>query len=231
MSARNGGIRIVASELPARAARRLAGRARRMSRFAEELAFDVRFGVRTAGIVRPRNRDGEWLHAVHYQAVPAGLLREVLSALPIDPHAYTFVDLGAGKGKAAILASRLPFRSVLGVELAPHLAAIASGNVAKDRGARASGPVEVICADARSFAFPPGPLVVYLFNPFDEHVLVEVLASMRRSVEETPRRIILAYTCNVASRVRVVEATEGVRRIADLRHTYLFELTNKPPRS
>jgi hypothetical protein len=53
--------------------------------------------------------------------------------------------------------------------------------------------IESICMDARDFEFPPGPLVVYLFNPFSEATFVAVLENLRRSVEESPRPVYIAY--------------------------------------
>ena len=44
-----------------------------------------------------------------------------------------FLDLGAGKGRMLLAASRYPFRRVIGVELSDRLAAIARSNVAAFR--------------------------------------------------------------------------------------------------
>ncbi len=48
--------------------------------------------------------------------------------------------------------------------------------------------------DAREFDFPAGPLVVYLFNPFPEPVLAQVLEKLRAiSAEQIPRPVFVAY--------------------------------------
>ena len=39
-----------------------------------------------------------------YEAMPAWLVRRTLEALPIDPRDFVFVDLGAGKGRALMIA-------------------------------------------------------------------------------------------------------------------------------
>jgi hypothetical protein len=36
-------------------------------------------------------------------------------------------------------------------------------------------------------------LVVYLFNPFSESTFTHVLQNLRRSVEQTPRQVYIAY--------------------------------------
>jgi hypothetical protein len=53
--------------------------------------------------------------------------------------------------------------------------------------------IEGVCIDARDFQFPPGPLVVYLFNPFSESTFAAVLENLRRSIEQAPRTVYVAY--------------------------------------
>jgi SAM-dependent methyltransferase len=62
---------------------------------------------------------------------------------------YTFIDFGCGKGRAALLASELGFREVVGVELNTKLADIAQTNVTKwnSRG-KAKSPIRIVCGDA-----------------------------------------------------------------------------------
>jgi hypothetical protein len=47
--------------------------------------------------------------------------------------------------------------------------------------------------DARDFQFPLDPLVVYLFNPFSEPTFARVLENLRRSIEQAPRPVYIAY--------------------------------------
>jgi tRNA1(Val) A37 N6-methylase TrmN6 len=87
------------------------------------------------------------------------------------------VDVGAGKGRALLLAAELPFRKVIGVELNEALARIAQRNVTPwKRIARSRAEIRVMHEDAAEFRWPRTPLLVYLNNPF-ECALVELLAS------------------------------------------------------
>ncbi|HYV76416.1 MAG TPA: hypothetical protein VFB24_19365, partial [Candidatus Binatia bacterium] len=47
--------------------------------------------------------------------------------------------------------------------------------------------------DAREFDFPAEPIVLYLFNPFPEHVLGRVLANLHESLRMEPRDVIVVY--------------------------------------
>jgi predicted RNA methylase len=120
--------------------------------------------------------------------------QEAWSSLGIDPDGYTFVDLGSGKGKVLLLAAALPFRRIIGVEFSPLLHEIAVRNIARYLGPVRCTP-ESICIDARDFEFPPGPLVVFLYNSFVDEVLSTVMANLERSLREDPRPAHVMYSC------------------------------------
>jgi predicted RNA methylase len=107
---------------------------------------------------------------------------------------FTFVDLGSGKGRVLLMAADYPFRKIIGVEFMPELDRAAQENIAKYPSERRQcRQIESICMDARDFQFSDGPLVVYLFNPFSESTLARVLENLRRSAEQAPRPIYIAY--------------------------------------
>jgi SAM-dependent methyltransferase len=111
---------------------------------------------------------------------------------------FTFVDLGSGKGRVLLMAAQYGFKRIIGIEFMPEWHRVAQENIRKFTSAAAAGsrplpPIETICMDARDFDFPPGPLVVYLFNPFPEPVLAAVLDRLRGSMEKSPRPLLLAY--------------------------------------
>ena len=129
-----------------------------------------------------------------YFATEPWLFEEIMRSLPIEFSQFTFIDLGAGKGRALLMASDYPFQRIVGVEFMPELCRAAQKNItgySSDR--RQCQQVETICMDARDFQFPLEPLVVYLFNPFSEPTFAAVLESLRRSIEQSPRPVYVAY--------------------------------------
>lgn len=126
-------------------------------------AFDRAHGTETA-----------WFDLLRYEPTPPAVLDAALDAVGAPPEALTFVDLGSGKGRAVLLASLRPFRAVVGVEHRPALHAIAQRNVASF-GARARAPIHLLLGDAAEQPLPDGPLLVWLFNPFDADVLAAAL--------------------------------------------------------
>ena len=146
--------------------------------------FDRKNGVRTSGIIPGRLLKTGHKHDRHSTAyfgvapsVFKGLMRRWQQSKPCAPvEEFTFVDVGAGMGRAMLLASELPFKRIEGIELNPVLAGIARRNAAKWRAAgRERSRIRVRCMDAVEFRFPKGPCVVFLFNPFGASVMRTLL--------------------------------------------------------
>lgn len=181
---------------------RLAGRAVSIpTAVAADFAFDLTSGVRTRGVLHP----GDEVKAASlggdpksYGTTPLTWWRQMRSALPVSPAESTFIDLGAGRGRALILAAKMGFRRVIGVELDPALAKEAEENVERwlgrgKRGVRGRQVIEVVTQDAAAFEFPPGPLVVGLFNPFGPTTLEQVLRSICRERRSEGSEVFIAY--------------------------------------
>jgi hypothetical protein len=164
--------------------------------------FDLEFGVRTSGLVAGRHLGSGHRHDRHITAyfgvapsVFHGMIvrwRQCRTIAPID--AYTFVDIGAGMGRALLLAAAYPFRAVLGVEMHPALARIARRNLALWRSAgRTHMPMGLACRDAVEFPLPAGPCVAFLFNPFGAPVLRRLLRAWAESFANRPRQLDILY--------------------------------------
>ncbi len=167
--------------------------------------FDLEFGVRTSGLVAGRHlgfghRNNR--HVTAYYAVAPSVFQGMIvrwrrcrPLAPIDE--YTFIDLGAGMGRAMLLAGAYPFRAVIGVELHPTLARIGRRNLAFWRAAgRTRVPMRMFCRDALEFPLPAGPCVVFLFNPFGAPVLRRLLRAWRRTLADRPAQLDILYVNN-----------------------------------
>ena len=134
---------------------------------------------------------------------------------------FTFVDLGCGKGRALLLASRYPFWHILGVELDAGLAATAAANL---RGFHAQWQqchsLAARHADATAVDLPGTPILLYLYHPFLAPVLKRVLRRLERSLRQQPRELWLVYINPQAAHV--------LRRFPFLRETTRATLTLDP---
>jgi len=167
---------------------------RRRSRYGD-IDYDFDYGVDTTwATISLRTRLRELLSGGQYQPSDPALFHLIVSTVPAQPEAFTFIDLGSGKGRTLLMASEYPFRKIIGVELLEELNAIAQQNIVRYKSDRQKCfHLESRTGDARDFEFPAEPIVLYLFNPFPDHVMRAVLGNLRRSLEAAPREIYVIY--------------------------------------
>jgi hypothetical protein len=176
--------------------------ARRRSRYGD-IDYDFDHGVDTTwGTVTLRTRVRELLSGGRYQPSEPELFHQIVHSLPVALDGFTFIDLGSGKGRTLLMASNYPFRRIIGVEFLAELDTIACQNIARYHDEQQKCfALESHAGDARDFAFPEEPTVLYLFNPFPEHILLAVLANLGNSWSNSPRPIYVAYHNLVHERV------------------------------
>jgi SAM-dependent methyltransferase len=180
--------------------------------------FDAEHGVTTEALVFLGELDPEAVgpsleHATHYEPTPVAQANALLDVSPLAPERATFVDLGAGMGRVVLLAARRAFRAVIGVEISPALVEIARENLASVRDPlRVARDVKIVHADAASYAFPRGDLVVFMYNPFRGPVLDGVLANLRAA--DAAREVVLLYHTPVER--DAIDATGAFELVADL---------------
>jgi SAM-dependent methyltransferase len=144
-----------------------------------------------------------WLFEQIMQAVTSSIQQSAVSnqhspgqetAARTSLENFTFIDLGAGKGRVLLMAAPYGFKEIIGVEYMPEWHHVAEENIRKFLAEHKIAPaIQNLCMDARDFEFPAGPLVVYLFNPFPEPILAAVLERLQQSVLENPRPLLVAY--------------------------------------
>lgn len=167
--------------------------------------WDLANGVRTSGLIAGRHLRSGHAHDRHatayYGVAPsvfAALLQRWQRTRPIAALRHTtFVDVGAGMGRAVLLAAQMPFQQVIGVELHPALAARARRNAAVWRKTgRAQAPIRIACADAVAYPLPAGPCVAFLFNPFGATVLRRWLKAAAKACAGRPGQLDILYVNN-----------------------------------
>jgi SAM-dependent methyltransferase len=152
--------------------------------------FDEMHGVDTSGLVPARHLltghpNDE--HVTAYYGVAPSILRSLIGQWreTVPPHpisSYTFLDVGAGKGRGLLVASEYRFRKVVGIELNPKLAAIARSNAEHWTRTRAADPtsepiasIEILEQDALDFELPATPTLIFMFHPFEAPVLKQFI--------------------------------------------------------
>jgi hypothetical protein len=160
--------------------------------------FDAEHGTDTSGLIFAEDlldsRRRKNIHNTGFYATAPSMFQQAFARMDIDFEKFTFVDLGAGKGRIMLLASNFPFQRVLGVEFVPELHAAATRNISVYQpAARRCRDVQCILSDVRDFVFPPVPLVIFMWHPFVGPVFERVMANLEDSLREEPREVYLVY--------------------------------------
>lgn len=175
-------------------------------------AFDAKHGTDTAaetplieaGLSAADAERGNTVYRVFWERN----FQAIIDDIDIDHTSYTFVDIGSGKGKLLLLASLLPFKRVLGVELAPLLHEIALSNiVAFHSPSQRCANITSLLGDALSFELPDGPLFCLMVNPFDEITLRRVMARIadQRLASQHPVFVVYANMRRIEERASVFD--------------------------
>jgi hypothetical protein len=161
------------------------------------LAWDRRHGVDTAGSIQldtlsitgPNQKFGN-----ECVCTSPNSFDFMMQSLPRSPAGHTFIDIGSGKSRTLLLASRYDFAKIIGVEFASELVECSKRNIARfDADWQRCRDLSVVEADATQFAFPDTPLMIFFYNPFTRDVFDAVLANIKASLQATPRDCTIVY--------------------------------------
>ena len=161
------------------------------------LAWDRRHGVDTAGSIQldtlsiagPNRRHGNECVCTSPRSFDF-----MMRSLPRALAGTTFVDIGAGKSRSLLLASRYGFAKIVGVEFAKELVECSKGNIARFETVwQRCRDLSIVETDAVQFMFPETPLVIFFYNPFTHVVFETVLGNIVASLKAKPRDCIIIY--------------------------------------
>lgn len=160
-------------------------------------SFDRKYGTQTSAV---RELDSlnivseNMRHGVYYEPTPTKIFLQILSQLNARFEDFIFCDYGSGMGRTLLLASRFPFKRIIGVEFSDVLHRQAVENIRGYRNPdqRCTDLVS-ICMDAVDFVLPLEPAVLFFYNPFNAPVMKQVLGNIYESWLARKRRIVLVY--------------------------------------
>lgn len=202
---------------------------RRRARWA---VFDIVHNVDTTavGTEKLRGKPGNY----SYDLTAWNVLPKIMRNAMLPANSVIFIDVGCGKGKILLSAMRFPFLKIVGIEFSLSLCEVARTNLRKSRFiSRRCMNAEVICMDAAVYRLPPGPLILFFYNPFSFPVMKRVLENAVESYRASPRPIFMIFH-GASSMIAAIEnflrgnghATVLQRGAARLggRSTYVYEM-------
>jgi len=135
----------------------------------------------------PNRRHGRDYYPIHRLSFDWAMAQ-----LPKNLEHFTFIDYGAGKGRAMALAAMHPFRQITGIEFARQLHDAMQMNMAQfPRSLMKCRNIDCLWLDCADFTPPDGKLVCLINNSFDDHMLEKILGRLAASYSQHPRPIYL----------------------------------------
>jgi hypothetical protein len=191
-------------------------------------AFDVRHatdtfervGMDELGLtdVRGGTYDG-W----KYGPINQDFFHELIRKVPRRAE-LTFFDVGLGKGLPLMLAGRLGFRRLMGIELSAELVEKAKRNFVAF-GKSTSSPVdaELLVGDFMQLELPREPVAFFLNNPFPHYVAELAVRHIEASIASCPRRVVIAYRRPPQATIEQLESSRLLRRTARTPYWCIYE--------
>jgi len=105
-----------------------------------------------------------------------------------------FIDCGSGKGKVLLIAGRLPFRRVVGVEIDANLSECARRNIKQARPRLRAQQVDCINASALDWPIPDETSIVFMYNPFIGQTFQSLIGRIIESYDRAPRTLHIVYS-------------------------------------
>ncbi len=121
---------------------------------------------------------------------PERVFKWATAMLPRDLQSFTFFDLGAGRGRVLLMATKYNFEKIIGAEWNQVLQDDAVLNIAQyPRSLMACRDVECLYGDARQLTLTKDPAVFYFFNNFHTGDMKRTLDQIAASYRANPRRL------------------------------------------
>jgi SAM-dependent methyltransferase len=168
-----------------------------------EIRGEHQYQLRTSGIDHLTGvlSQDQLAHASIYQPVNFFTAEQLFQQLQPDDYRTGFVDAGCGKGRVMAMAAQKGFRNIYAFDIAAPLCIAAAVLAEKLEQQFSSLTIQVDCIDAAEYAFPDDAGVVFLFNPFDDHIMKSFAASALQSLQRKPRPLKILYANPVHAQV------------------------------
>ncbi|MCU0403973.1 MAG: class I SAM-dependent methyltransferase [Chitinophagaceae bacterium] len=163
-----------------------------------EIKGENKYGLNTIGIddLSTSVNEDDRKHASIYQPVNYYIAEWLLNQtdhLDVNKKTCRLLDAGCGKGRVLFMAAHYGFKKITGFDLSPAMCHIAIQNIELNRSAFPDTEFEIIHSNASDFEVSDDTGVIFMFNPFNKHVMEKFAVQIQKSLEKTPREMIILY--------------------------------------
>jgi SAM-dependent methyltransferase len=158
--------------------------------------FDFRYGTDTcrwATLDKLHIVGTNKSHGNRYEPARIVVMRQLFRQIrPLVPKESVVVDLGSGKGRVLLIAAECGFTAATGVEFAAKLCEIARNNcLIYQRKTGCVAQFRIVEGDVADYDMTEHDNVFVLFNPFDSFVMEKVMARLKTSLLQFPRKVLV----------------------------------------
>lgn len=191
----------------------------------KEIQGELKYRIDTTAAInvsRLKLKGNQLKHATEYMPVNYFTLETLLERIPDIAKKGIFLDIGCGKGRAMCVAAMHGYKRVEGIDFAKELLDAAEKNLA---GIKKRNPVinyNLLWGDVNSLSIDERVSTIFLFNPFDEVLMKQVIRKINNSLAKRPRCLFVLYCTpmyeelffeegfDVAFRIKKFNYLEGV---------------------
>lgn len=135
-----------------------------------EFYYENTFKIKTIAFKKSSSSD-----FFHYQGASYWIVFKVLKSITSHTLKFDFIDIGCGKGRALCIAEYLGYNQLYGIEMDQELISMAQTNLGLYSFKRKVSEFHLFCENALVYPYKNKPSVYFLFNPFNEEIMTQVL--------------------------------------------------------
>ena len=186
--------------------------------------FDLRYGIDSSQNVSLDKLNFQITNkteGMEYGTIAPYFIQKILELVKFDT-SDIFVDLGCGKGRVLLIASKFNFKKIIGIEFSPELYLIAQKNIGNclSNNHFNTEKINLIQKDVLDYVFNHHETVFYLYNSFSIKILKRFCDQIKGSLIINPRRIIIIYV-NPSPTFPEILIEKGFKQIME------YDLINK----
>lgn len=132
-------------------------------------------------------------HATEYMPVNYFTLEALMHRIPEELKQGIFLDIGCGKGRAMCVAAAFGYKQVAGLDFAKQLIDAAEKNLEQTKKRHPLTQYHLAWDDVHDLHISEQVTTVFMFNPFDEFMVKQVINKINSSLEKRPRRLLVLY--------------------------------------
>jgi len=167
-------------------------------------------------------------HASIYQACNYYILEKGFDYLVSINENKNILDFGCGKGRVMIVAAHYGFNNITGIDFVKALCLSAGQNTQKTQQLYPLIKFNIICDDVVNYSIKKDQTVFFLFNPFDEVIMLKVVKNILSSLKEKERKIYIMYANPVHKEIFLSAGFEEEYYLKKLQYLELSILSKEP---